>query len=112
MDHLCYLCLVFVIRSRASVHCCLVITLRERAHILAFVCDGNCDFVTFQFGILAQVWYLIVLIHDPCCLSYFNTIDNRISFYNNNLGRLPPKPKITFRNLMKWVQEVSLNNCK
>ena len=24
-----------------------------------------------RFGILGQVWYLIVLIPDPCCLSYF-----------------------------------------
>ena len=30
-----------------------------------------CDFVTFQFGILGQVWYLIVSITDPCSLSYF-----------------------------------------
>ena len=30
-----------------------------------------CDFVTLPFGILGQVWYLIVLISDPCCLSYF-----------------------------------------
>ena len=29
-----------------------------------------CDFVTFPFGILGQVWYLIVSIPDPCCLSY------------------------------------------
>ena len=28
-------------------------------------------FVTFPFGIFGQVWYLIVLIPDPCCLSYF-----------------------------------------
>ena len=30
-----------------------------------------CDFVTLQFGILGQVWYLIVSIPDPCCHSYF-----------------------------------------
>ena len=30
-----------------------------------------CDFVTFPFGILGQVWYLIVSIRDPCCCSYF-----------------------------------------
>ena len=29
-------------------------------------------FVTFPCGILDQVWYLIVLIHDLCCLSYFD----------------------------------------
>ena len=29
--------------------------------------------VTFPFGILGQVWYLIVLIPDLCSLSYFHT---------------------------------------
>ena len=38
---------------------------------LALVCDVYCDFVTFPFGILGQVWNLIVSIPDPCCLSYF-----------------------------------------
>ena len=28
-------------------------------------------FVTFPFGILEQVRYLIVSIPDPCCFSYF-----------------------------------------
>ena len=59
-------CLAF-----ASVHCCLVATWRERTDLLALVCDVYCDFVTFPFGILGQVWYLIVSIPDPCCLSYF-----------------------------------------
>ena len=40
------------------------------ANLLVLVCDVYCDFVTFPFGILGQVWYLIVLIPDPCCLSY------------------------------------------
>ena len=30
------------------------------ADLLAFVCDVYCDFVTFPFGILGQLWYLIV----------------------------------------------------
>ena len=33
----------------------------------------NCVFVTFPCGILGQVWYFIVSIPDPCCLSYFET---------------------------------------
>ena len=41
------------------------------ADLLALVCDVYCDFVTFPFGILGQVWYLIVSIPDPCCLSNF-----------------------------------------
>ena len=43
------------------------------ADLLALVCYVYCDFVTFPFGIMGQVWYLIVSIPDPCCLSYFNT---------------------------------------
>ena len=41
------------------------------ARILALVCDVYCGFVTFPFGILGHVWYLIVSIPDPCCLSNF-----------------------------------------
>ena len=44
----------------------------ERVDLLAIVCDFYCNFVTFPFGILGQVRYVIVLIPDPCCLSYFN----------------------------------------
>ena len=33
----------------------------------------NCVFVTFPFGILGQVWYLIVWISDLCRISYFHT---------------------------------------
>ena len=55
----------------ASVHCCLVVTLWERADLLALVCDVYCDLVTFPFCILGQVCYLIVSIPDPCRLSYF-----------------------------------------
>ena len=46
MDHLCYLCLVFVMLSR------LFIAARERVDLLAPVCDVYCDFVAFPFGIL------------------------------------------------------------
>ena len=42
------------------------------APLLALVCDVNCDFVSFPFGILGQVWYSIVSIPDPHCLSYFH----------------------------------------
>ena len=47
---------------------------------MPLVCDVCCGFVAFPFGILGQVWYLIVSIPDPCCLSYFDklafTIEN------------------------------------
>ena len=60
-----------VCHAFASVLCCLVVTWRERANLLALVCDDYCDFVTFPFDILGQVWYLFVSIPDPCCLFYF-----------------------------------------
>ena len=66
MDHLCYLCLVFVMHLRLSIG-----ALRLLADLLALVCDFYCDFDTFPFGILGKVWYLIVSIPDPCFLSYF-----------------------------------------
>ena len=48
-----------------------MVTCCKRADLLALVCDIYCDFVTFPFGFLGKVWYLIVSIPDPCCLSYF-----------------------------------------
>ena len=62
-----------VCHAFTSVHCCFVVTLRKRADLLALVCKVYLDFVTFLFGILGHVWYLVVSIPDPCCLSYFNT---------------------------------------
>ena len=47
---------------------------RKGLVLLALVCDVYCDFVNFSFGILGQVWYLIVSIPDPCCLSYFYNV--------------------------------------
>ena len=38
---------------------------------MALVCDVYCDLVTLPFGILGQVWYLIVSSPDPCCLTLF-----------------------------------------
>ena len=58
-----------VCHAFASVHCCLVVTCWERVDLLALVCEVYCVFGTFQCGILAQVWYLIVLFPDLCCLS-------------------------------------------
>ena len=53
-------------------HLCVLIHIRERADLLAFVSDV-CDFVTFPCGtcIRCQLWYLIVLIPDLCRLSYY-----------------------------------------
>ena len=53
-----------VCHAFAFVHCCLMVT-----SWLYFVM--YCDFVIFPFDNLRQVWYLIVSIPDPWCLSYF-----------------------------------------
>ena len=52
--------------------CSLVVTCLERADILALAC-AMFSFVcfTFLFGVLGQLWYLIVSIPDICLL-YFN----------------------------------------
>ena len=73
-----------VCHAFASVHCCFVVTCWERADLLFVM--SNCDFVTFPCGILDQVWYLIVLIPDLCCFSYFDYVyihgDNLSTFGN------------------------------
>ena len=61
MDHLCYLCLVFVILSRLFIAALWSPAGKELSswlvlHVVMF----NCVFVTFPCGILGQVWYLIV----------------------------------------------------
>ena len=61
-----------VCHAFAFVQCCLVVTWRERADLLDLVCDAYCAYVTFLFGIVGQMWYLIVLIPDHCCLSYLH----------------------------------------
>ena len=38
------------------------------------VCDVFLSFVTFPYGVLGQVWYLIVWIPDFCPLPYFENI--------------------------------------
>ena len=56
-----------------SVSSSLVVTCWERTALLGPLnLMFSCVFVTFPYGVLGQVWYLIVLIHDLCFLPYFN----------------------------------------
>ena len=56
-----------------SVHCSLVVKRWERADLLViFYVIFYCVFVTFQCGVLGQVWCLNVLVPELCLLSYFN----------------------------------------
>ena len=68
MDHLCYLCLVFVMLSRLFIAAGKGLT-----SWLLFVVS-NCDLLLSHRGILGQVWYLIVLRPDLCHLSYFDLV--------------------------------------
>ena len=69
MDHLCYLCLVFVMLSRLFIAALWSRAMKRLASWLLFVIF-DCVFVTFPCGILGQVWYLIVSIPDLCRISY------------------------------------------
>ena len=69
MDHLCYLCLVFVMLSRLFIAAVWSPAGKGLTSWLLFVMF-NCVFVTFPCGILGQVWYLLVLFSDLCRHSY------------------------------------------
>ena len=74
---LCLLCLcgrlfIFALWSPAR---------KGLASWLSFVVS-NCEFVTFPFDILRQVWYLIVSILDLCTLTYF------LGWTSSKLGEL------------------------
>ena len=75
MDHLCYLCPVFVILSRLFI--ANLWSPAGKGLTSSLVGDVYCILVTFPCGILGQVMYLIVSIPDPCCfltlLTMFST---------------------------------------
>ena len=55
-----------------SASCSFVVACWESADLLAVLCMMfPCAFVTFTFGVLGHMWYLIVWIPDLCLLSYF-----------------------------------------
>ena len=69
MDPLLFL--FHVCHAVLSVPCSLVVTCWERADLLALLyMMFSCAFVTFQYGVLGRVWYLIVLIPDLCLPLY------------------------------------------
>ena len=70
MDHLCYLCIVFVMLSSLFI-AAFWSPEGKGPTFMALVCVVYCDFVAFPFGLLGRVWCLIVSIPVPCCLSYF-----------------------------------------
>ena len=69
VDHLCYLCLVFVMLSRLFIAALWSPAVKGLTSRLLFVML-NCVLVTFPRGILGQVYYLSILIPYLCRLSY------------------------------------------
>ena len=58
-----------------SISCSLVVTCWERADLLALLyVMFSCVVVTFPYGVLGQVWYLIVSIPDLCLLPDFEML--------------------------------------
>ena len=43
---------------------------RECVCVCVCVCVLSCDFVTVQYGVQGQAWWLIVLIHNICIRPY------------------------------------------
>ena len=80
MDHLCYLCLVFVMLSRLFIAVLWSPAGKGLTYWHLFVMF-NCVFVTFPCVNLGQVWYLIVSIPDLCRLSNFNKLFTLASNY-------------------------------
>ena len=70
-----FLLFVFhVCHAVVSVPFSLMVTCRERADLLALLSVMfSWVFVTLLYGVLGQVWYLIVSIVDSCLLPYFNS---------------------------------------
>ena len=70
----CYLCFMFVF---VILSCLFLVAFNclESADILALLCVLFLVYfgviVTFPYGLLGQVWYLIVSIPDLCLLAYF-----------------------------------------
>ena len=70
MDHLCYFCIVFVMLSRLPIAALWSPAGKGLNSWLSFVVL-NCVVVTSPYGILGQVWYLIVYIPNICPLLTF-----------------------------------------
>ena len=73
VDHLCYFCIVLVMLSRLLVAALWSSAGKGLTSWLSFVVL-NRVVVTFPFGIMGLVWYLIVSIPNLCPLSYFHTV--------------------------------------
>ena len=70
----CYLCFVCVCHIVLSVPCSLDVTWEGTDLLALLYMMFSCVFVTFSFGVLGQVWYLMVSIPDIFLVPHFQTI--------------------------------------
>ena len=71
---------MFVGHTVLPVPCSFEVTCWEWADLLAHLyVMFSCVFVILPYGVLGQVWYLIVLIPDLCLLSYFTSKMSKIT---------------------------------
>ena len=68
MDHLCYLCIAFLMLSRLFISSVLLSPAGKGMTSWLLFVMFNCVFATFPCGILGQVWYMNVSITDLCRL--------------------------------------------
>ena len=78
--------------------------------LLALAGDVYCIFVTFPCGILAQVWYSIVLIPDLCRLSYF-AINVKLFFTIKHMGSVD-NLLVDFYNDFSLLRKCHADKCK
>ena len=69
MGHLCYLCLVFAMRSRLFI---AALWSPEEKGLTSWLLFVMFIVILLLSHILGQVWYLIASIPDPCCLSFLD----------------------------------------
>ena len=74
MDHLCYLCIVFVMLLRLFIAALCSPAGKGLTSWFFFVIINCVFFFTLPCRILGQEWYLIVSIPDLCHLSYFAAV--------------------------------------
>ena len=72
MDRFCYLCLSLPYCHNCFLQPCCYLLENDYA-LFSLVCDVPCVSVTFLYGVLGQVWYLIALIPDRCFLSHLDS---------------------------------------
>ena len=98
---MCNFCIVFVMLSRLLIAALWSPAGKGLSSWLSFVVL-NCVVVTFPFGILGQVRYLIVSIPDLCPLSYFHSVRIVLQIFRPSTTSTMPLTTQILRTATKW----------